>query len=204
MKWRTTLVFVFILVALAAYVYFFEVGKEPTSDIAGTPTPKTLVLDVPDNAVVGFEIRSEESITRLIRDGEGAPWMLEAPVVDEADDWRVDGALQRLVDATAMRVITDTAESLESFGLAEPPMVVTLVLDDGREQRLNVGNQTPQSSSYYVQKPGDGTIYLVQTSIIAELERFVDTPPLKPTPASSWTPVPTLQITPVSTPTAGD
>ena len=204
MKWRTTLVFVFILVALAAYVYFFEVGKEPTSDIAGTPTPKARVLDVPDNAVVGFEIRSEESITRLIRDGEGAPWMLEAPVVDEADDWRVDGALQRLVDATAMRVITDTAESLESFGLAEPPMVVTLVLADGREQKLKVGNQTPQSSSYYVQKPGDGIIYLVQTSIIAELERFVDTPPLKPTPAPAWTAVPTLQITPVSTPTAGD
>jgi len=198
MRWRNTLILLVILAILAAYVYFIESKKEIPTTSKKTPTPQVININAAD--VVTFEIHTEESTTRLVRE-KGEPWRLEKPVKKEADDEKVNRVLDRITTLTARRAITETTESLESFGLAEPQMEVTLILADGREQKLLVGEQTPQRSAYYVQKPGDATIYLVQTGIIADLQRFVNIPPVKPTPTPTWTPSPTAGTTPTITPT---
>ena len=204
MKWRNTLILVFVLFALAAYVFFVERDREPRSTAEESPTPGVRVVELDATKVVRFEIRGMASSILLVRGEQGMPWMLEAPVADEADDGRVSRAVERLTDLTARRVISETEESLESFGLADPQTEITLTTADGQERRLFIGGETPQGSAYYVQRPGEPTIYLIQTSIVAEIQRFVETPPVKPTPTATWTPIPTVEPISTVTPTLAE
>ena len=204
MKWRNTLILVFVLLALAAYVFFVERDREPPSTAGESPTPGVRVVELDATKVVRFEIRGAISSTVLVRGEMGAPWKLEAPVADEADDARVSRAVERLTDLTARRVISETGESPETFGLAEPQMEITVTTADGQERRLFIGGETPQGSAYYVQRPGEPTIYLIQTSIVAEIQRFAETPPVKPTPTATWTPLPTVEPIPTMTPTLAE
>jgi len=68
-------------------------------------------------------------------------------------------------------------------------------LSEGGEQVLQVGEQNPQRTAYYVQHQSDPAIYLVGSFTIEELKRLVSEPPRKPTPT------PTATSTPEATPT---
>jgi len=91
---------------------------------------------------------------------------------------------------------------VEAFGLSEPPTRVRVDQESGDSLVLPLGRENPAGYSHYVQREGEGAVYLVSSSVIGDTERLLDEPPEKPTPMPTGTLVPTV-ITSASTASAG-
>ncbi|NBB79948.1 MAG: DUF4340 domain-containing protein [Verrucomicrobia bacterium] len=96
---------------------------------------------------LSLQIRSESAAdnsflkVRLARNNGN--WSFEAPVAAGADPALVDNTINTLTAAKVRRFIEDPERNLESFGLEEPFMRVTI---DGnnRQQTLMVGDEDPE------------------------------------------------------------
>ncbi len=189
MKTRTTLILVGLFLALAAYVYFFELrtGNEPVA--TATPGPQAL-WDVSSDQVTGLTVQSGEQEVRLTRAPE-SDWVLEAPTSEPADQGRVSQVVERLTNLTPSRTLTDTLSPMEDYGLNEPSMEVTLTLSDGQSRVLIVGAANPQQTSYYALQGEDETaVHLIPSWLVTTLQQLLETPPLQPTPTAQPTSTP--------------
>jgi hypothetical protein len=100
----------------------------------------------------------------------------------------------RLSSVFVQRVLTPTG-SLSEFGLVTPTLKVEVETTSG-PMSFQVGDSTPTGGAFYVSKPGDTRVYLVDSGFVGELRRFVSNPPVAvpPTP----TPIPFIVPTPAA------
>jgi len=184
-------------VLLAALVYLVEIrssGGAPGEEGGRVPIFSFAVEDV-----VLLEVRdiaSDEVVA--VRRWIGEAWRMVEPFGAEADYTRVEGLLGTLSTLQSTRVIDEEDADLEAFGLSEPLMRVRVDQESGDSLVLVVGRENPAGYSHYVQREGEGAVYLVSSSVIGDLERLLDGPPEKPTPMPTETLVPTV-ITSAST-----
>ena len=184
MRFRTTGVLLVIFVLLAGYVYFFELHKKPPE----TPVDKsTWVLTLSKDDVQQLTVTDKSGSVALARGDNGA-WFIGSVGGDEADATRVGTIVDSLVDLRAARTLTQTAESLATYGLENPAVTVTLGLSDNRQEVLYIGDKNVQGTSYYVQHKGQSPVYLVYASLIEDLQKLITNPPYKPTPTAQPSP----------------
>lgn len=187
MTFRTTVVLLLVFVVLAGYVFFVEMKKQPPV----TPVDQgTWILTLADEDVQQLTVTDNGQST-LLAFGDGA-WYVGGVGGQAADATRVRALVASLVDLRASRVLTETAESLESYGLANPATSVTLGLSDGRQEALLIGNKNPQGTQYYVQRRGKAPVYMIYSYLVDDLKQIVSAPPYAPTP----TPAPETDATP--------
>jgi len=184
-KFRTTAILLLVFVALIGYVYLVELNKKP----AETPVDKsTWVLTLGRDDVQELRVADGDKSIVLARSGDA--WYLGAVGGEEADATRVGNIVVSLVNLRSSRVLTGTMEGLAAYGLENPTMTVTLVLQAGTQEVLLIGGKNPQGSSYYVQRKGYDPIHLIYTSLVDDLRKLVSEPPYKPTPTPEPTPTP--------------
>ncbi len=193
MKWRNTLILIVVCAVLGGYVYFFEMKKEP--ETTTETTTALTIFDVADGDIIQLAVQSEEGRTRVTRSEDGESWQMEEPTQEEADKGRLDSLALRIASLKASRALTDTAEALADYGLASPQITATIKLKSEEETSLFIGDQTPNKSSYYLQKEGDQTVYIVVSSLGNDLKRLITEPPEKPTPTPTAMPVITVTAT---------
>jgi hypothetical protein len=82
-----------------------------------------------------------------------------------------DDVVARVVPLLVRRVFEPT-EPLTSYGLDKPAATVSFALPGGSTIELTIGGQDLDKSAYYVQRAGDGRVWLVLAdSIVPLLER---------------------------------
>jgi len=189
MKFRTTGILLLVFALLAAYVFFVEMKKQP----AVTPVDQsTWILTLAKDDVQQISV-TDGGQTTLVALSEGA-WYVGGVGGQEADPTRMESLVASLVDLKATRVLTETAESLASYGLESPPVSVTLGLADGKQEVLAIGNKNPQGSQYYMQRKGKSPVYMVYSYLVDDVRQVVSAPPYKPTP----TPAPETTAAPAA------
>lgn len=124
----------------------------------------------------------------------GMAWQVVAPAPGEADIIRLYNLADMIANMASARAL-DSADSVV-FGLDEPTATVTLGLQDGTTLTLEIGDQNPSLTYYYVQKEGDSRVHLVVASTIDGLLDLADYPPYPATP----TPLPSIVETPEASP----
>jgi hypothetical protein len=124
----------------------------------------------------------------------GMAWQVVAPAPGEADIIRLYNLADTIANMASTRAL-DSAD-LVVFGLDEPTATVTLGLQDGTTLTLEIGDQNPSLTNYYVQKEGDSRVHLVAASTIGGLLDLADNPPYPATP----TPLPSVVETPEASP----
>lgn len=203
MNFRVTAILVVVAVALGLAVYFFEFRRErPEPAATGGAGPVWEGLKAAD--VTGLKIVDKDGKTVDLTKS-GAAWQIAAPSSGPADTTVLDNAARQLAEARATRKIDAQDVKLDEFGL-QPPQYVATLSTTGGERVLNIGAQTPDKTSVYVQKPGDPAVYLVSNAVTAPLAGFIANPPLQPTPLPALTVLPSAPAqvpataTPVSTP----
>jgi len=97
-------------------------------------------------------------------------WKLLQPVQAEADDSAVDSLLGTLSGLKQKKDLADEKD-LKSYGLDAPKLVVTVKLDDGKQQGLRAGMDNTFDSTLYVQKAGDATVRVVDGYVKANLDK---------------------------------
>ena len=189
---RSTVVYITILLALAALYYYLN-NREQPAEIAITPgsTEEISYLFKAEEGIptsIQIESKSGEAV-EVARNAENA-WAFVQPEEAEAEQGASEAAASQL---TTMRVLERVPEVDEELvGLAEPEYVLTAGFDNGTERTLHIGVVTPSESGYYVQDASGGEILIVSKSAVDALLRLLTNPPFAQTatPAPSETAAP--------------
>jgi hypothetical protein len=171
--------------------------KPPESSTLPTPIP---LWEFSSSDLVSITVAKGLQMTVVER--SGMAWQVVAPAPGEADIIRLYNLADMIANMSSSRTLDGT--DLSVFGLAEPAATVTLGLQNGTTFTLEIGDQNPGRTDYYVQKEGDPRVHLVASAYIAGLLDLVDNPPYPPTPTTPPSPeeTPTPGESPVETPAA--
>lgn len=185
MKFRTTLILLVVLVALAGYLFWSSRAKPATTDASNTADVHVLSFNPQDvNTITirdasGKEVRAEQS---------GTTWRLTAPTNEAADTERVTNNIGYLSKLVATQVITPPTPDLAPYGLAKPAFIFQLSKGQSVVAELHIGNKNPDGSATYVQSKGAPVVYLVTDTVVGNVMNWLTAPPIPPTPVPTPSP----------------
>lgn len=185
MRFRNTLILLAILIALAAYVVLVE-REAPSSEDReatppATPLPEVLSYQATDARTLRLSRPTTGQRTTLEYADDGQ-WHITEPVTEEADQDKVIRLIESLSALRPRRVLTGTVGEPGQYDLDPPVMLVEIEMKDGAAHVLKLGGKNPSRSGYYGQVSGDERIYLMPSHIGTDVERYLNEPPVKPTP----------------------
>ena len=155
MKFKTNAVIGLIFLALLAFVYFYEIkgGEERLQEAQKS---KQLFAFQDGEAQQLALVRGDEA---LVLAQEASGWNLKEPVIDGADQEAVERYLRNLRECEREKVIVDSAaasaEQAAQYGLDAPRLKVRLQTEDGAEQVVAFGADSPTDRFTYAQVEGD-------------------------------------------------
>ena len=156
MKFKTNAVIGLIFLALLAFVYFYEIkgGEERRQEAEKS---KQLFAFQDGEAQQLALVRGDEA---LVLAQEASGWNLKEPVTDGADSEAVERYLRNLRECEREKVIVDSAaasaEQAAQYGLDAPRLKVRLHTEDGAEQVVAFGADSPTDRFTYAQLQGQG------------------------------------------------
>ena len=182
MSVKNILILLGVLIALGAYFYLTN-----THEPSPKSKPRTYVwlieIEEIEHITISLPEEGESQSFIKIDEEDKFPWYFDDPQRSEMNVERWGGGIPLLLSGPGTsRVISEntTAEKLAEFGLAQPQMIITLTLTDGRILNIQVGDSTPDGSNFYVQAPASNDVALVDYTWYGVLERLVKEPPYAP------------------------
>ena len=174
MKFKTNAVIGLIFLALLAFVYFYEIkgGEERRQEAEKS---KQLFAFQEGEAQRLALVRGDEA---LVLAEEASGWTLKEPVTDGADQEAVERYLRNLRECEREKVIVDSAaasaEQAAQYGLDAPRLQVRLQTQDGAEQVVAFGADSPTDRFTYAQLQGDNpAIFVVRAWRFDNLDKQV-------------------------------
>ncbi len=155
MRWRTTAVYLAVLLIVGGYFYYFEVLKNEQKQIEEKEAKRVFVFN-PDS-VSQIEIGSGEQAVRLEKK-EG--WHIVQPITSEVDRTIFDGLFSELRDLETTRSLGAVPADLGPYGLAQPALKVRFQAD-GQWRELLVGSENPSGDSRYAKKGEGNELFLI-------------------------------------------
>ena len=174
-----------ILVLLAVFLalgWYFYISSRPQPAPPPEPPLYVWLVDTDELEQIKIELPHEDQNQAFIKHADRY-WYFDEPPGPQVDIIRWGGGIPLLLSGPGTsRVISEntTAEKLAEFGLAQPQMIITLTLTDGRILNIQVGDSTPDGSNFYVQAPASNDVALVDYTWYGVLERLVKEPPYAP------------------------
>jgi hypothetical protein len=191
---RSTVVYITILLALAALYFYLNNREQPEVDLTPTVTEEIAYLFKAEEGIpTSIEIRSKSGeAVEIARNAENA-WALLQPVEADAEQGASEAAASQL---TTMRILERVpAIDEELAGLAEPEYILTARLDNETERSIHIGVVTPSETGYYVRDASGGEILIVSKSAVDGLLGLLANPPYAQT-----TPTPDPALSETATP----
>ncbi|NKB88718.1 MAG: DUF4340 domain-containing protein [Acidobacteria bacterium] len=155
MQTRNTVLMALALVAISAFVYFYEIrGREAREE--AERVDGLLVLFEGDE-VTGLTLTTEDGTVTATK--QEADWQITAPASVPADANALDALVEAAVTAQQQRIIVEGAEDLEPFGLDTPFISLVIERGDLESLEIHIGNETPVGGSAYAAVDDSGTVY---------------------------------------------
>jgi hypothetical protein len=163
MKKLTGLALAFV--ALAAFVYFYELAGEEARDAARELEESLFRIE--EDAIVALGItRTGADPVELRKSDEG--WFLEAPIEASADSATVDSLLRGIDSASRSKTLDDPEGQLEAYGLDSPQ--ASLSVGTGEVTKvLELGNKDYTGSQVYARFEGEQVVYLTSASLLTSI-----------------------------------
>jgi len=169
MKFRLTLLLLLLNGAAFAALYFLE-WREPRSEVDGMPA----TILSPSLAEADRIIFSGRAIgARRVLERRGERWYLEEPLQWKANPFATDRIIRHLVSlpreiSFTVAAVRSSQQDLALYGLEDPELVVSL-FRRGEETRLEIGAPTDIGGRYYLHKPGEDRIFVVDERTLLRL-----------------------------------
>ena len=166
MKIFRTLGLLVILIALSAYVYFYEIkgGEEREKQKA----MEEKVFHFETDSVDIIEIRSIFNRFRFEKNGEN--WTIKEPVKTGGDNSAINRLLTTLSNITKIREFTITDGDQKDYGLVARSVLAIIQFKNGERDSLRFGDATPVENSNYAGR-GDSLVYILSSSSKQALEK---------------------------------
>ncbi len=171
MKKSTGVIFL-LAVALAAFVYFYDLKHTPPSDTAGGQTSKP-----------AFSINADD-ITQLTLDRAGTSvaferrkddWYITQPIATRADQSRLTGITSQIASLQTTRTFPATPDQIASFGLDHPGVTLSFTMKNGSKHKLRLGGKDFSGSSVYVLVDDDTkNVSLIPDTLLTTSDKSLD------------------------------
>ncbi len=183
MRLRNIFILLAILIGLGGYFYFFNTSEPPPEKREA----RVFLWNVQMDEIEHIEVRlpREDKSEAFIKISQGSefPWYFDDPQRSAVNTARWGGGIPLLLTGPgAERLIAQnvTEKKLTEFGLTQPQMEITLIIEGGDIINIKVGDKTPDGNTYYVQVVGSNDVALVDFTWYDVLERLVKEPPYLP------------------------
>ncbi|NOQ97661.1 MAG: DUF4340 domain-containing protein [Calditrichae bacterium] len=166
MKIFRTLGLLVILIALSAYVYFYEIkgGEEREKQKA----MEEKVFHFETDSVDIIEIRS--IFNRFWFERSGDNWTIKAPVKTGGDKSAINRLLTTMSNITKIREFTIKDGDQKDYGLVARSVLAIIQFKNGERDSLRFGDATPVENSNYAGR-GDSLVYILSSSSKQALEK---------------------------------
>jgi hypothetical protein len=179
---RSTVVYITILLVLAAVYYYLNTREQPVDSMItpGNTEEISYLFTAEQGLPTRIEIQSKSGETvEIARNAENA-WELVQPVEADAEQGSSEAAASQL---TTMRILETVAAVDEDLvGLADPEYTLAATFDSDTQRTIHIGSVTPSDSGYYVQDSAGGDVFIVSKSAVDALLRLLTNPPYAETP----------------------
>lgn len=158
------MIFSLVVVALAAYVFFFEYRKGQKVEEQKEQDAKVfagLKLSDVQNLVISPNSANQQMDIKLEKKQGG--WHVVSPVNDVADNDAIEAYINTLLEEKTQDSLGEESADLKTYGLDQPKGSVTLGKSSGDQFRVSIGSVKAYDGSYYAQlatKPG---VFLVSS-----------------------------------------
>ncbi len=157
---RKTLILGLIAIALAAYVYFYEIKGGEQREKEKAVAEK--LFHVKKDSINRIEIKSPQNHFLFVRDADG--WQIEQPVQTGADESPINTLLSGIDNAKKVRTFSIKPDQREKFGLGTRAIKIEAVQNDGSRDSLLIGDDTNVGPNIYVSNQ-DTLVHLTAKSL---------------------------------------
>lgn len=164
MKPTTTLILAVIVLALGAFVYFYEIkgGEGRTkSEVEGK---KIFALEADSVRA----IRLQES--GFAFEKRGKDWHLVAPVEYLADEGAVSALLDRIASAKREREISSSVVEYRNYGLLPPSETIVLEYQN-KKDTLYLGDKSATNTMVYTRRGSDPHVVLTEAAVLTNAQK---------------------------------
>ena len=192
---RTTWVLLGILVILLGVAWYLQRNQQsPGTEV--TPSEQiTYLFDSQGRTITGLRVADAEGkLVEIVR-GVEASWVLNQPTGQEADVSKIETVISLLGSLQVLSTL-EPSPPLDAIGLEPVAFQISVFYEDGAEQTIQIGEQTPTASGFYVKEP-NGLVQIVESFGIQEILDLLTNPPVLAMATSSTDSVATGTMEPV-------
>ncbi len=169
MKRSTGIVFL-VALALAAFVYFYDVKRKPASEASSASSKPAFSLSSTD--VKQINIQRAGTAMSFERKSDG--WYMTQPRSQRAEGSALDGLVSSLSFVTVDRTFPATPDNLNSFGLKDPAVTLDFTLNNGTSHQLRFGSKDFSASSVYALIDDGKQVSLMPDTIYTSSDKAPD------------------------------
>ena len=164
MKIKTTVILLFVFLALLAFVLFYESRSKGEKD---KKEEKLVELSADD--VQKMTLKKEDETITFEKNDQGE-WMITEPLDAKADNYEVKRLAEDFSDLHIERVVEEEAADPVKY---EIPRTELTLWSKGKEQpvRLLVGMENPLDSSLFAKREDDKRVVLLPSHLKSQLEK---------------------------------
>lgn len=148
-----------VLVALIAF-YFWYMNRDTDSTEDQDNNISLATLD--PEQITSLRYKAKDADLTLIKEGE--LWKSEEQPDRPINQDHVESIINTVKVVNASRIISETTENLQDYGLDNPVAYVCATQKDGVTLTIQIGNRVSTKDGYYAMVNEDGKIYLLPTS----------------------------------------
>lgn len=171
MRFKGTLILLIIVLALGAFIYFYEIkGGKQREKIKES---ENQIWKVEDKDIQQIEIFSSGQQFAAVRKGD-KEWLLTVPKTLDADSEELDRLARSISTLRRENIVEENAADLSKFGLNPVQTGVKFKTRDGKEYAINFGNNNPTGSSAYASFPGQKVVFLISGGAASSFNKKLD------------------------------
>ncbi len=160
MRFKGTAGLFVVFLALLTWVYFTEIRGREEREQAAEDAGKALPIN--DEAISQLSIiYPDRTITGVRTDGA---WEVTEPPGIEADSGEWDLLASNVPRIERDETLSSESADLGQYGLADPPLRVSVTMSDGATHEVLFGNQNPREIYNYAKLASNDEVFLAPSS----------------------------------------
>lgn len=175
MSWRKPSLLILILVALSAYLYFFDIKGAEKRDLAEEKRKKEewRKIQIFPFRIEDFEkIRLVKSNQTIAYEEENSAWWMKEPMTIKGNQDAVVDIIQSIINVVETDPVADNPSDLAQFGLDRPRMEIGVKLrGEAKTRTLLLGSDNPTSTTIYAKLDDSPRVFLVGSLIRWEVSK---------------------------------
>jgi hypothetical protein len=169
MKWRSSLIYLSVLLLVSSYYYYFEVVQKKQKDMAASQARKVFAFQ--SDSVTSLSIMLKEKEGVELRKGEH--WEIVQPIKADADKSSVTDLISTLSKLEAEREVSPASDDLKPFGLMEPSLTISFRAGE-QNLELLVGDKNPVGDGRYAKTSDKTRLFLIAEGNYSALCKGLD------------------------------